>query len=228
MTEGFANPIIGGGGSLVYPAIMSPDFSAGPPVTGWAIKKDGSAFFGDLTLASPSLILPSGYSGTIPVTQSDSTTFTVATTGLKQFSKAWDLPANDPAADVIYRLTLWGTGKQGSTADGASFAIHIGSVSIIALSLATSAWTASVQANFRLQVELQCTAAGVNGNFNAGGLFVLTNASTAAAIYAAAILDNGNTVDTTADNKLEVFWQWSAATGSPTVSSFGSILERIS
>ena len=44
--SGFSNPIIGGGGTLVYPAIKSPNFVAG--VSGWSIDKDGNAYFNEL------------------------------------------------------------------------------------------------------------------------------------------------------------------------------------
>jgi hypothetical protein len=43
----FANPIIGGGGSLVYPSIHSPDFATG--VSGWTINKDGTVEFNNGT-----------------------------------------------------------------------------------------------------------------------------------------------------------------------------------
>lgn len=46
--SGFHNPIVGGGGSLVYPSIHSPNFVAG--VTGWSINKDGTAQFFGLTI----------------------------------------------------------------------------------------------------------------------------------------------------------------------------------
>lgn len=45
---GFANPILGGGGALVYPSIHSPNFVTG--VSGWDIKKDGSAEFDNLVI----------------------------------------------------------------------------------------------------------------------------------------------------------------------------------
>ena len=45
---GFNNPIIGGGGTLVYPAIKSPDFV--DSVSGWEINKDGSAEFNNLEI----------------------------------------------------------------------------------------------------------------------------------------------------------------------------------
>lgn len=40
MGSGFRNPIIGGGGALVYPSIHSPNYV--PGVTGWQLKKDGT------------------------------------------------------------------------------------------------------------------------------------------------------------------------------------------
>jgi hypothetical protein len=43
VSGGFNNPIIGGGGGLVYPSIHSPNFLTG--VSGWTINKDGSAEF---------------------------------------------------------------------------------------------------------------------------------------------------------------------------------------
>jgi hypothetical protein len=45
---GFSNPIIGGGGALVYPAIHSPNFSEAT-MTGWSIDKNGNAFFYGIT-----------------------------------------------------------------------------------------------------------------------------------------------------------------------------------
>lgn len=48
MSGGFSNPIIGGGGSLVYPSIHSPNYV--PSQSGWTINKDGTAEFADLTV----------------------------------------------------------------------------------------------------------------------------------------------------------------------------------
>ena len=48
MSEGFANPIIGGGGGLVYPSIHSPNYA--PGTAGWSINKNGTAQFYGLTL----------------------------------------------------------------------------------------------------------------------------------------------------------------------------------
>lgn len=45
---GFLNPIVGGGGALVRPAIKSPNYS--PGVAGWTVNRDGGAEFNDLVL----------------------------------------------------------------------------------------------------------------------------------------------------------------------------------
>lgn len=43
MSGGFSNPLVGGGGGLVYPSIHSPNYL--PTIQGWSINKDGSAQF---------------------------------------------------------------------------------------------------------------------------------------------------------------------------------------
>jgi hypothetical protein len=63
---GFSNPIIGGGGSLVYPSIHSPNFLTG--ISGWTIRKDGSVEFNlgifrgvlELTSAGVALLVYNG------------------------------------------------------------------------------------------------------------------------------------------------------------------------
>jgi hypothetical protein len=48
MGSGFSNPLVGGGGSLVYPSIHSPGFSLSP-FNGWSIDKNGNAYFASIT-----------------------------------------------------------------------------------------------------------------------------------------------------------------------------------
>ena len=52
----FRNSIVGGSGSLIRDSIKSPNFTSDPGtgVTGWEIRKDGSATFSDVTIGSPS------------------------------------------------------------------------------------------------------------------------------------------------------------------------------
>lgn len=57
--SGFGNPIIGGGGALVYPSIHSPNYVAGG--TGWTINKDGTAQLAELVL----IVLPGSAAGLV-------------------------------------------------------------------------------------------------------------------------------------------------------------------
>lgn len=46
--SGFSNPLVGGGGALVYPSVHSPNFITG--ISGWTINKDGSSEFQNVTI----------------------------------------------------------------------------------------------------------------------------------------------------------------------------------
>jgi hypothetical protein len=86
--SGFSNPIVGGGGALVYPSIHSPGFQAG--VTGWTIRKDGTAEFNGVTIRGQLTAgsITAGSIGSSTITASDfnngtieSTVFTMDATG---------------------------------------------------------------------------------------------------------------------------------------------------
>lgn len=56
MSGGFNNPLVGGGGALVYPSIHSPNFSE-VAETGWSIDKNGNAFFFSITIQGGTFVL---------------------------------------------------------------------------------------------------------------------------------------------------------------------------
>jgi hypothetical protein len=62
MSGGFANPIVGAGGGLVYPSIHSPNFivanPAASPSPSWAILKTGLAYFFGLNLSGGTITGP--------------------------------------------------------------------------------------------------------------------------------------------------------------------------
>jgi hypothetical protein len=61
---GFVNPILGGGGALVRPAIKSPNYS--PGLAGWTIKRDGSAELNNVVIRGGTVVsgLALYYNGT--------------------------------------------------------------------------------------------------------------------------------------------------------------------
>lgn len=62
MSGGFSNPILGGGGGLVYPSIHSPNFNVANPSASpnpsWGILKNGLAYFFGLILAGGTITGP--------------------------------------------------------------------------------------------------------------------------------------------------------------------------
>jgi hypothetical protein len=70
VTDGFSNPVVGGGGALIRESIHSPDYVTG--VSGWSVMRDGSAEFNDLefrgTFFGADVVINSGgaffYNGT--------------------------------------------------------------------------------------------------------------------------------------------------------------------
>lgn len=62
MSDGFANPIVGGGGDLVYPSIHSPNFNLANPMASpspsWAILKNGLAYLFGLVLSGGTITGP--------------------------------------------------------------------------------------------------------------------------------------------------------------------------
>lgn len=60
--SGFANPIVGGGGGLVYPSVHSPNFNVANPMASpspsWAILKNGLAYFFGLVITGGTIVGP--------------------------------------------------------------------------------------------------------------------------------------------------------------------------
>jgi hypothetical protein len=78
MTQGFSNPIAGGGGALIRPSLHSPDYVAGS--TGWTVNKDGSAEFNGITVRG-TIILGNGTTNTIILDDTRDAMFVYDNTG---------------------------------------------------------------------------------------------------------------------------------------------------
>lgn len=61
--SGFNNPIIGGGGALIYPSIHSPNYV--PLISGWSINKDGTAQFSSINVLGGALVFYNAFGAVI-------------------------------------------------------------------------------------------------------------------------------------------------------------------
>jgi hypothetical protein len=109
--SGFANSIVGGAATLIRNAIQSRNFSI-PSKTGWAIKKDGTAFFYNVTA-----------SGTITAT---TVVVAGATGGVFVYS---GVPANGNL--LSSNAGTGGTDAFGNVYLGGGFAVYSGSAAVL-------------------------------------------------------------------------------------------------
>lgn len=178
--SGFSNPIIGGGGGLVYPSIHSPDFKAG--ISGWNIARDGSAEFNDLSLrgtinGTSFIVNKDGiffYSGPLDSPGISYNTGATAGSGVTQrTTQTITLPAGVASGDVMFLVA------EAFTTSGAS---------TLGISSAIGAWS-------QVGTTQSVTSGGVTSNVAvwmrvAGGLdpgAVVTLTSTGAAFWEAAV-----------------------------------------
>ncbi len=175
------------------------------------------------------LVLPSGLTGIVPATQSDATTFTIIGTGAAQASKTWTIAANDANAGTVYRLTVWGFGTEGSTAQNLNVGISLNGAVIRTSILA--AVTASGSLRFRCVIDLHIVTTGAGGTADVNGLANWSTTGAAAAVSASANVGSGaaggEAFNTTVSNTLRLSLSWSSTTGAPTITTIGSTFERI-
>lgn len=161
--------------------------------------------------------------------QVDMTSITVAVTALSGASKLWDIPPNAATGGSSWRLTVVGKFVLGTTAVGNSWYIGYGpgATSTAEIVIASSSnYVASDTLHWTVIIHMVVNVGGSSGSAsifgtmaagdNASSEITWTNGVTAAAF------------DTTADNKLCFLYGWSAITGSPILTSYFSIFERMS
>jgi hypothetical protein len=174
----------------------------------------------------------STYTGQYPVSGSDVTSFTNATTSINAMTKNWPVPAADAKVGTCYRLTVSGTGTQGSTQQGVIHQIAcLGATAQVSRGMLAGTIVASAAFSWKYVVELTILTTGsagtarVNTEFNwsqgiGGAGFGPTNG-------VSVITDAVVTVNTTVAGTIVAQIGWGAITGSPTISSFRSLFERL-
>lgn len=177
-----------------------------------------------------------GMQGFLPLSQTQQVTNTVTGTGFSKLSPIWSVPANDPVIGTSYRLTAWGDGKTGSTAEALNFRIAcLGGTST---TLTAGALWANTSTNFfwHIIAEVLITATGGAGSGNAiinvhGGLSLaaslLPNSVTANSTLFMTNSTIGVGITTTAASNITLQAGWAATTGAPTLTCRASIFERL-
>lgn len=156
--------------------------------------------------------------------QADISTFTVTATAATQCTTQWSIPANDANVGTVYRLTAMGLGTQGSTQQSLRFRINPGTSGPI--STPAGFVTASSIFSWRLQAEMLVTATGSAGNAMVAASLTIGNTNNNNNLGIAGFSQTV-AIDTTVANPYYLLVFWGLAAGTPTVSCYSSIFERL-
>lgn len=178
-------------------------------------------------------MLPSGLTGTLPVTQADSTEYTVTSdSSFEQFSLEWPIPADDAQADTVYKLTVAGNGSQGASVNAIFFRIAAFGATSGEAQVGGTAFIASEAFGFELTALVVVKATGSGGSAffltrGTVGEFGANQSASNGNVTAFVGQNSGVSINTTAATTISVQAEWSTVTAAPTISSLCSILERV-
>lgn len=162
------------------------------------------------------------------VSQVDTTSFTVTSASSpQQCSFLWPIAANDPAG-TMYRLLVWGGGTQGSTQQNLGINLGIFGSNIMPTVMTGTEITASTLFHFVYEAWFVLTSAGSSAGYTASGRFTWTTAATVTTSNTgSAAFDATGTVNNTAATTMSLELDWGSTTGAPTITSRGSLFQRI-
>jgi hypothetical protein len=170
-----------------------------------------------------------------PVTAAtDTSTLTNATTSYNAMSNIWPVAAYDARAGTVYRLTVTGSGTQGSTPQAIGHQLScFGATAVANRVMATTTVGANLAFSWRYVAEITVTAPGAAGTARVSTLFNWTQGVGGSGLTssneATAATDTSATVDTIANGNITAQLAWASITGTtaPTLTSFRSALERL-
>jgi hypothetical protein len=172
--------------------------------------------------------------GNPSMASADFTTYTITGASYAQASKAWSIPAYDAQVGTIYRVTIYGTGTEGTTSDGLNARALAFGTSAAPRGFAASVVALSTAFAFKSVMEVQITAIGSAGTAivtntitmstgTTGTGITVTNSASAVAVDTTSM----SSINTQSAATMEAELEWAATTGSPTITIYSSTFERI-
>lgn len=166
----------------------------------------------------------------------DTTAHTANTASYLDLSSVYQVPASDAQAGTAYRLTTSGNGTWGSTQQILTLTCALAGTAIgTAPAIAAAAFSASAAFDFRVVLELICASTGSSGTWISS--ISGTVSETASALLPGTAATNtvsfsgcthtAVTQDTTVANNFSVQAKWASITGSPTLTSRGTLFEKV-
>jgi hypothetical protein len=237
MTSGTSVGHIGSGGQVRL------TYVTGKPSVGYSVNY-GSAFtdqFGatipagmnfGFTGTSIAALSGTGFAGTLPLTQVDTSIFTVTQATSTQLSKAWTIPANDAQAGTAYRLTVSGAGTQGTTVETLTFQLLAFGVAFASFIVGGSEFPVSTPFEFTLICMIAFSStisakAAIIGNLSVSTGNQLTVGGTVNASGGFGQWTGATAVTTATAGSMQLQAKWASAGVACTIASGMSIFERL-
>lgn len=165
--------------------------------------------------------------GNIGVDNSDATSITVTAAVATRMTTSWNIPANDPNAATLYRITADFNGTQGSTAETLAFSLTAfnHTLSGTAIPAAFAAISTNFGGSIVGTIRVISTGAGTASIVYNFAVIIKQQGATTATPFSG--FTNTTAGDTSTAQPLFFSAAWGATTGSPTITCTGSTLERI-
>lgn len=163
----------------------------------------------------------------------DTSTLTNATTSYNAMSAIWPVAAADARAGTVYRLTVTGSGTQGSTPQAIGHQLSCFGATAGNRVMATTTIGANLAFSWRYVTEITVTAPGSSGTARVSTFFNWSQgvggSGLASANETTAATDVSATVNTASAGNITAQLAWASIAGTtpPTLTSFRSVLERI-
>jgi hypothetical protein len=151
----------------------------------------------------------------------DFTSTTVTGTTLTTVTKSWSIPANDAEAGAVYKITMFGQGTQGSTADGLEVALLFAGTAQVGAQLGSTFQAASDAFGLIAEYKIVCKTTGSSATWWLPGQVQAANG------IGVNLGSSPITQSSTSAISVAIQFKWTASTGSPTFTSEGSYFERV-
>ena len=216
-----------GAGADFQASSYSADLSQ-PPVANM-VASNGTASAGVTadTVNNVRVALASGLFLPPVIANTDVTTITVTAAAFTRITNSWSVPASDARTGTTYRLSAWGTGTQGSTAQTLSFELTAFGVTAAGTGFPAAFAGVSVAFGWNVTGTVQVVSTGAGTAVVEYNYTVTIKAAGASASSVLSGFGSTTAGTTTAAENLFYSVQWGAVVGAPTITCTGSVFERV-
>lgn len=160
-------------------------------------------------------------------TDGSATGNTVTAATITDLSPTFTIPAGDPQPGTAYRLTCFGTGTWGSTAQQLQLEAYVAGAAITNAGIPAATFNTSEGFAWKVTVDIVIATTGTGGTYT-------IHQDCAASTTAASSRGNtpqrnssGNAINTTVSNAVVVRAVWASMTGAPTITCDGAVFEKL-